>query len=156
MALVRLQVGPLPSTSVLSWITYARETIDALDSDPFESDLPADIRTTFVAYLTQWLAIAEAGDVFVWDAEVPSEVVEYQVHAFHQVANRLAQAAIDRGEPQQPADGAVFYQALVNGIIDGLQMEGASAAEYAMHLRSFWPGLGDSAAEAADETDGTA
>lgn len=153
---MRLQVGPVPSLSVRAWVAYAREKVDELGSDPFEADMPSDIVEVFETYLDAWTEAADAGEEFWWEAEIPSEVAEYQVHAFHQIVSRLAQAAVDRGEPEQPPEAEPFYQSLVNAIIDGLEMEGASTAEYATHLRSFWPGLGDSAAEAADASDESA
>jgi len=146
----------VPSASVLSWVSYAREKVGEIASDPFDGDIPGDIVTVFDTYLRDWEAVASSSEVFFWEAEIPSEIAEYQVHAFHQIVNRLARAALDRGEPEQPPEGELFYESLVNAIIDGLQMEGASTAEYAMHLRSFWPGLGDSATDSADATDESA
>ncbi len=144
----------MPSASVRSWVAYARQKVDEAGSDPFGSEVAPDVVSVFESYLSAWSAIAESDEDFYWEAEIPTEVAEYQVHAFHQIVNRLAQAALDRGEPEQPPDGEQFYQSLVNAIIDGLEMDGASTAEYAVHLRSFWPGLGDAGAESADATDG--
>lgn len=142
---MRLHVGPLPSHSARAWITYARDIVDGMTSGGAEAPVASDLLEAFERYLDEWSAAADRSERFDWETEIPSELAEYQAHAFHQIANRLAEAAEARGQPMQPPEGETFYRALVNAIIDALLMEGDATAEYALHLRSFWPGFGEAA-----------
>lgn len=145
---MRLQVGPIASSSVLAWVDYAREAIDDIVSDPFETPFDPAVLDAFRSYLDTWEREARRGDEFSWEQDIPAEVAEYQVHAFHQMVSRLAMAAELRGEALQPQEAEPFYQALVAGVIDALLVEGDAAAEYGVHLRSFWPGFADADVDA--------
>jgi hypothetical protein len=111
---VHVEVGPVRSFSVLSWVAYAHATLDRN-----EGELPEDVITGFRAML----------------------VVEYLVHAFYRIAQRLADEAELRGHPLAPADSDEFYWALVRSLLSALTDGGGSAGEFAEHLRAFWPGL---------------
>lgn len=147
---MRFQIGPLPSGSVRAWIGHAKDKIDEIQSGPFETRISQDVLAAFQGYLTEWERAAVVEE-FLWEEEVPGEIAEYHAHAFHQIADRMAEAAEARGESLQPPDGEAFYQALVMAIIDGLQMEDQTTAAYADHLRSFWPGFADGEAATTRE-----
>ncbi len=131
-----MAVGPVSSASALAFIGYAR---DVIDRGAAAGDLPPDVSGAFADYLTEWEGLARTGPEFTWVTTVPVEVAEYLVHAFYRLALRLADAARATG-PASPPAGRPFYELLVDGLLDGMAGEGASAAEFAEHLRSFWPG----------------
>ena len=134
---MQVSVGPLPSSSALAWIGYAREVI----TGPADQALEPDLLVAFEHYLGEWQAAADHDACFVWTADVPSELVEYQMHAFYRIVSRLSAEAERRGTALLPPDGELFYLSLVEAVIDALTLEGTAAAEFADQLRNFWPGL---------------
>ncbi len=132
----------MPSASVLAWLDYAGTVLlHNGAAPPLGDDIPADATHSFMSYIADWHAAAQRDPEFHWEADVPSEVAEYLVLAFSRIVQRLADAAAMRGAPLAPPEGQVFYATLVNGLLDALANEGPGAAEFADHLRSFWPGL---------------
>ncbi len=135
---MHVAVGPVSSASALAFIGYAR---DVIERGAPANQLPADVAAAFTSYLDEWEGLARTGRDFTWETTVAVEVAEYLVHAFYRLAQRLEEAARARG-PAAPPEGRSFYRMLVDGLLDGMAGEGASAAEFAEHLRSFWPGDG--------------
>jgi hypothetical protein len=133
---VRYEVGPVPSSSVLSWVSYSRDVLARNDMR-----MPDDVVTAFLAILDEWTELAEQSAKFRWSTEVPVDVAEYLVHAFYRIAQRLADEAELRGYNLLPAESDEFNWTLVRSLLDALSKGGGSAGEFAEHLRSFWPGL---------------
>jgi hypothetical protein len=140
---VRVQIGPVSSSSVTSWVGYARKALDDVLSEPGGEGvwLPDDTVETFRKYLTTWEDEAATGDPFRWEAEIAADEAEYLSHAFFRVASHLAARADERGYTMAPPEGDEFYQALVESFLAALDSEGNSSQEFSEHLRSFWPGL---------------
>ncbi|MCU1352261.1 MAG: hypothetical protein JWM05_1470 [Acidimicrobiales bacterium] len=150
-----MAVGPLPSSSVLAWVSYAEAVLGAEPPDDgaaldvpdvvpaAAADVPFDAVTAFAGYLAEWRKIAEDGPEFTWSADIPGEVAEYLVLAFYRVVRRLNQAAESRGEVLAPPEGEAFYNSLVDCLLRALAAEGPGSSEFADHLRSFWPGMQD-------------
>jgi hypothetical protein len=150
---VHVEVGPLPSSSVLAWVSYAEAVLGAESADDgpglvvpddvpaAASDVPFDAVAAFAQYLVEWRTIATAGPDFSWSADIPSEVAEYLVLAFYRVVRRLNKAAEARGEVLAPPEGEAFYNSLVDRLLRALAAEGPGSSEFADHLRSFWPGM---------------
>ena len=136
LGVVHVEVGPVPSASVLAWVSYAEGVLDRN-----EEGLSADVVSGFRALLDEWTTIAKRVETFRWGTEVPVDVVEYLVHAFYRIAQRLADQAELRGYALAPAESDEFNWLLVRSLLDALSQGGGSAGEFADHLRSFWPGL---------------
>jgi hypothetical protein len=133
---VHYEVGPVPSSSVLSWVSYARDVLARNDMQ-----MPDEVVTSFQAILDEWTTVAEQSAKFRWSTDVPVDVAEYLVHAFYRIAQRLADEAEMRGYVLLPVDSDEFNWTLVRSLLDALSKGGGSAGEFAEHLRSFWPGL---------------
>ncbi|CAN5701001.1 hypothetical protein BH24ACT3_BH24ACT3_11040 [soil metagenome] len=141
---MRVVLGPLPSASVLSWIAYAREVVATAEADPdgLGAPLGPDLVEGFRRYLDDWDATARRTREFRWSTEIDGAMAEYLLHGFHRVVERLAKEAEAAGNsPGAPSEGDEFYHALVSGLLDGLAEDDSAGAEFADHLRSFWPGL---------------
>jgi hypothetical protein len=140
---MHVELGPLPSASALTWVDYARAVLSAGHAlvDEAMVDLPPDVRSAFDGYLNDWRAAAREDEVFTWSADVPAEWAEYLLLAFYRLAQRLSKAAEARGVELAPPEGRAFYLELVNRLLDALAQSGESGAEFADHLRSFWPGI---------------
>jgi hypothetical protein len=139
---VHVELGPLPSDSVLAWLDYAGTVLmhDGA-APPLADDVPADATRSFLGYITEWHKAALRDPEFHWESDMPGEVAEYLVLAFYRIVQRLAEAAELRGAPLAPPEGHAFYVTLVHGLLDSLANEGPGAKEFSDHLRSFWPGL---------------
>lgn len=150
---MHVEVGPLPSSSVLAWVGYAEAVLGAerVEDGPamvlvddvatVADDVPFDAVASFARYLVEWRAIASTEPQFSWSADIPGEVAEYLVLAFYRVVRRLNKTAEDRGEVLAPPEGEAFYNSLVDRLLRALAAEGPGSAEFADHLRSFWPGM---------------
>jgi hypothetical protein len=137
---VHVALGPLPSESARAWLAYARHVVVTPRAHDAET-LNDEIRHAFESYLTEWDKAAADDPVFRWETEVDGELVEYLVHAFYRVAVRLSEEAERRGGRLAPPEGDIFYAALVRALLDAMEAETVAAAEFAGHLRAFWPGV---------------
>lgn len=130
-----MSVGPVPSASVAAYVDFATAVLDE-GSEKIEPD----VREAFRGYLDEWRTDAATGTDVSWTREVPQEVAEYLMLAFYRVARERASRPQAR---TRPPEADAFYWALVRAVLAALEEAGAGTAEFADHLRSFWPGLGD-------------
>ena len=84
---------------------------------------------------------ADGGAEVVWEHELDPEQVRYLAHAFHRIAVGLAAEAERRGFPIAPPEGDEFYQCLVLALLDALERDSEPMREFAVELRTTWPGL---------------
>ena len=116
--------------------------LDSVATAPNPADrLPDDLLGSFRHYLDEWEQAANRAPQFRWEAQIEGETAEYLVHAFYRIVTRLAEEAERRGWSLMPEEADEFYTALVRAVVSGLGDEGPSAAEFAGHLRHFWPGV---------------
>ena len=142
-----LEVGPVSSHAVLAWIDYAEAVLAAVADEPsggaddesFDDYVPAEVYAQFATYLQDWRPIAESTDEFHWTIEVEPEVAEYLVHAFFKMS--WHQARVPAEGLRMTSSAALFNRHLVKRMLGSLSGEGHAEAEFAEHLRSFWPGL---------------
>jgi hypothetical protein len=138
-----VEVGPVPSASVLAWTRYARTIVEDVRDNAEDFPPPVDLQAldAFERYLSGWQAAAATCESFRWAEDVDPETVEYLLHAWFLIASRLAAGAERRGLTLSPPEGDAFYQAIVTAVLDALEAEGRGPAHFSTHLRSFWPGL---------------
>lgn len=142
VANVRVVVGPVDIASASAWLSYAREVVDDLafaESD--ECYAGPEVLAVFRHYIESWEAEAAQGEKFLWEQEIPVEVLEYHVHAFKKVVEVLAAREARSGISHAPEESDVFYKALIQGIVVALAAEGPASAEFAVQLEETWPGL---------------
>ncbi|HEU5150699.1 MAG TPA: hypothetical protein VFU19_09390 [Iamia sp.] len=131
-------VGPVAAASVGAYVEFARRLLHSAGPG---ADVPSDAAASFDGYLDEWDALAaRTGDV-TWSTEVEAELAEYLVYAFYRVAKDVNDEA--GVSPVVPEAAAPFYWMLVGALLDALAAEGGSRAEFAAHLREFWPGGGE-------------
>jgi hypothetical protein len=128
-------VGPVEARSVRAFVAFARGIL-SLEDGPGAA-VPSDAARDYDDYLDQWEALAEAGGEVTWAAETDPEVMEYLVYAFY----RLTKDLLDEAEAPRiiPDDAVAFYVLLVGAVLDALKEVGGAQAEFADHLREFWP-----------------
>jgi hypothetical protein len=140
---VLVEIGPVASASAIAWVAYARAVLTGfgLRGAKVEADLGAEVVQAFRGYLEEWEAAAASSREFKWSADVDPEAVQYLVHAFYRVVQRLADAAEQRGTRLMPPEAEAFNTSLVTGLLDSLEAEGEPVAAFAEELRGFWPGF---------------
>jgi hypothetical protein len=135
---VEVVVGPVPAASVAAYAAFAGGVLHSAGPG---ADVPSDAARAFDDYIEEWAAAAAAaheGDV-TWVGHAEPEFVEYLVYAFYRLAKDVSDEGGDHVSAV-PDAAAPFYRLLVAGLLDALAAEGGSRAEFAAHLREFWPG----------------
>jgi len=132
---VEVVVGPVGATSIGAWVSFARRLLHSAGPG---ADVPSDAAASFDTYLDDWEALAAAGGDVTWATDLEAELAEYLVYAFYRVAKDVNEEAGKAAVV--PDEAAPFYWLLVGALLDALAAEGGSRAEFAAHLREFWPG----------------
>lgn len=136
---MRVVIGPVDAGSARAWLGYATRVIDELDAmAPGACYTTPEVLAVFRGFLQSWQAAALDRE-FLWEQDIPTEQVEYNMHAFQRVAGLLTERAEREGR-QAPPEGDDFYLALLQGVLTALEAEGPASASFAKHLAEFWPG----------------
>jgi hypothetical protein len=140
-ARVHVEIGPVPAESALEYVKLAREQLALLGQDP--GDLAATL-TPFVLekfedWVDEWEAAARSGEKFHWSADLDPEVIEHTFYAFFLVVQRINDTYGSEGPPGDIELRKPFRLALTRAVLDALETEGDSFAEFARHLREYWP-----------------
>ena len=141
---MRVDVGPVPRSSVLRWVEWAETVLDEVRAEPAGSDGVAAL-AHFDSYLGHWRRMACDGTAdFRWEAEVDPDSLEFFTLALYNLDRRLA-AEVERGEREAgPVEAHAFNLVLVRALLHALAGESRGRAAFAEQLRWSWP----SAAEA--------
>ena len=129
-------VGPVGAASMGAFADFGRRLLHSAGPG---ADVPSDAASSFDRYLDEWEALAAQGDDVTWATELEAELAEYLVYAFYRVAKDVNDEA-GRATVVPPDPAAPFSWLLVGALLDALAGEGGSRAEFAAHLREFWPG----------------
>ena len=132
---MQVAIGPVAAASMGAFVEFARRLLHSAGPG---AEVPSDAASSFDRYLDEWGALADRGGDVVWTTEVEAELAEYLVYAFYRVAKEVNDEA--GRSPVVPDPAAPFYWLLVGALLDALASEGGSRAEFAAHLREFWPG----------------
>jgi hypothetical protein len=135
---VDVVVGPVSAASMGAWADFARRLLHSAGPG---ADVPSDAAASFDTDLDEWEALAADGGDVTWSTTLEAEMAEYLVYAFYRVAKDVNDEA--GKAPVVPEPAAPFYWLLVGTLLDALAGEGGSRAEFAAHLREFWPGETD-------------
>jgi len=134
---VKVEVGPVPAASMAAFARFADAVLHTADGPG--ASVPSDAASAFEGYIAEWAAGGSGAlDDLTWSTEADGEVIEYLVYAFYRVSQQVNEEAGD--DQVVPDDAAPFYWILVGALLDALAAEGGSRAEFAAHLREFWPG----------------
>jgi hypothetical protein len=137
---MRVVIGPVDARSARAWLRYADQVLDELGTmAPGECFTTPETVALLRGYVDSWKRTTGSGPEFWWEQEIPTEQVEYSMHAFQRVVDVLARRAEVHGRAAPP-EGDDFYLALLHGVLAALQGESASSAAFAKHLAEFWPG----------------
>jgi hypothetical protein len=138
---VHIEIGPVPADSVLEYVKLAREQLDRLRADPGELEpaLTPFVLERFTTWVDEWEAEAKRHEKFQWATDVEPEVVEHTFYAFFLVVQRITDTYGSEGPPGDVDLRRPFRLALTRAVLDALETEGDGPAEFARHLREYWP-----------------
>lgn len=140
---MHIQIGPVPAPAVQAWVDYARSVLagGVAGASRHELGLDDEMVELFEGYLDEWETCTADGADLRWETELDPDRVEFVMHAFQRIAEALARAATQRGFPLAPAEGELFYRALVTAVVAALGGESPARGAYAEQLRDEWPGF---------------
>lgn len=138
---MRVEVGPVPAESVMEYVRLARQQLEDLRSRPgdLEPTLTPFVLERFDGWVDEWEGLASGGGSVTWEAEVDPDVVEHTFYAFFLVVQRITDVFGPDGPPGDVELRKPFRLALTRAVLDALEMEGDAYAEFARHLREYWP-----------------
>ena len=134
---MRLDVGPVASTSARCWVGWAHRVLRELRAEAVPpASLPSQVLDDLDAYLDDWDRTTRAGNgTFRWRVEVDADELEYVTNAFFNLDSEVARGR----EKDGPAEGHAFHLVLVRALLDALAMESPPRAEFVDQLRGRWP-----------------
>jgi len=138
---VLIEIGPVPADSALEYVRLARVQLAALHDDPgdLQATLTPYVLDMFDQWVDEWESGAQADDPFSWRIDLDPEVIEHTFYAFFLVVQKITDTYGDEGPPGDVQMRRPFRLALTRGVLDALEAEGDSTAEFARHLREYWP-----------------
>jgi hypothetical protein len=131
---VLLELGPVPSATVVAWTRFARRMLCELRVEPSElADLAVpDLVGPWAQLIDAWAA--EAGDraSFRWSGELDEDLAEYLLHGYQRFLRSTVLAR--RATRAELGDHRAFSLHVAQAFVDGLAAEGrhlAAAQAYA-------------------------
>lgn len=123
---MRVEIGPVPSDSVLMWIAFARTILAQIITQPgaYGTELSEVELGAFEAYLDEWELGANRGHIFHWSTDADPDKVKRLADTWLKLAEGMARAAELRGYEIQPPEGRPFNDALVVAVLEALGREG--------------------------------
>ncbi len=131
----------MPAESALEYVRLAREQLVVLREQPGDlaPTLTPYVLDQFSGWVDEWEAAALDADPFSWSAELDPEVIEHTFYAFFLVVQKINDTYGESGPPGDVDLRRPFRLALTRAVLDALEAEGDSFAEFAGHLRAYWP-----------------
>lgn len=138
---VHVKVAPVPSSSALVWVEFARGALAEALADPERAGMiTPEVEVQMTTLLDSWEEAARHGPTLCLAFDIPHDEAEFLVHAFLRLADQWTVAADRRGFDISPPEGDDFYAALVDAVIAAMQQaEDVSGTEYGETLRTIWP-----------------
>jgi hypothetical protein len=137
--MVQFRLCEVSSSSALAWISFAREMLEEVASDP-QISIPGETLAVVNGHLDDWETQATLGPKLSLQVEVPADELEHLGHVFLQVSRYSVEKADRRGFDVSPPESDEFFAALSEAMIAALEYSGEeSTAEFATGLRNDWP-----------------
>lgn len=134
---MHLELGPVPSASVRSWVGNARAVLAGVRraGDHLPVELPDDVEAAFIGYLDEWDERAAAIEPFVWAADVDVDQTRHLVVYFFSLVSLDDATWVEHGLPFAPAEAEPFYLDLSRAVGDALA---AADLEVGPSIRASW------------------
>lgn len=136
---VNLTLGPLPSAAACVWIPNTMAIVAAVQTSGHTVGLhvPDDVSNRFLAYLREWLTIAENEDEFFWAAAASADDARRLVEYWSEIDKLTDVQLAQLGCAWSPPEGESFFVALTTAVVTGLDRH-ADTANLAAALRTQW------------------
>ncbi len=133
-----VEIGPVPSASVRSWVDNARAVLRGVRSarDPLPVEIPEDVADAFTAYLDEWEDVARRVDPFMWAADVDMEQARHLVVYFFSLLSLGDEIWEAHGLPFAPPEAEPFYLAVSEAVTEALA---AADQEVGRSIKASWP-----------------
>ena len=138
---MKLEVGPVEPASAAAWIQWADEILGGVrrrsdTGTPLSAEVADDVRH----YLEQWKPETRSThDTYRWRGEIDCDQLEYLVHAFFTLDERMSSEAENGERSGVPDEARDFYLVLVRALLHALEMDSPCRAAFVDQLRSSWP-----------------
>lgn len=136
---IDLTLGPLSSVAARVWIPNTMAIVAAVRSHGARLGvhIDDDVSDQFLAYLREWLTIAEAEDEFFWAASAPADVARRLIESWALIDGITDDQLAELGCSWSPAEGEPFFVALTTAVIEALDRH-ADTVNLAAQLREQW------------------
>lgn len=123
---MRVEVGPVPSESVLIWLAFARTILAQVITRPdaYGTPLSEVELAAFESYLDEWELEANRDHQFHWVTDADPDKVKRLADTWLHLAEGMAAEAARRGYEIQPPEGKPFNDALILAVLTALAGEG--------------------------------
>jgi hypothetical protein len=134
---MHIEIGPVSSGSARAWIEYATEMLVLLRGLS-NQELGSRALDGFESLLEEWRPIAEAAEPFRWVSEEPPDRAQYLINALHLAGTVIERESAVGRAYLRPAAADEFHFVLVQEVLDALEHEGGSYAQFVGHMRNVW------------------
>lgn len=133
---MQVEIGPVPSKAALAWLDYADGVLRELDRD--DRGIPAGARAEFRRLTAEWRAAAQADPTFRWTGNPDPAHVEFLVLSLYRLGTRLSDEEREGRRELRPPEARRFHVVLVQSVLDALERQGVSEAQFVAQLREQW------------------
>lgn len=121
---VTVEVGPVASSAALAWMANTREIMAAVESHPevLETEIEAEVFTTFRRYFSIWEDIAVANDEFAWAGRAPVSQVQRLIDAWASIDRIDEERLHELGCQWSSPHGRTFFDSMTSAILRALSM----------------------------------
>jgi CheY-like chemotaxis protein len=136
---VAVQVGPVPSSAALAWITNTKGILDAVRraGEVTDQAIEDEVLDTFTHYLDVWEAVAGTNPEFLWAARAPASEVERLVEAWASIDRIDDDRLHELGVDWSSSLGRSFFDALTAAVLRALTAHDNTVA-LAQRLEPQW------------------
>lgn len=131
---VRLSIGPLPSSAVLSWTEHGRKVLEEI---PGRSDVPFDLPPEAIrslrALLEEWMWVADGSVTFQWSSDLDDIELRTLVRYWLNIASYLANGGSYGGLKIRP-EAEPFEAALLSAVVAAFGDD-----DFSHRLQEMWP-----------------
>ncbi len=132
---MQVELGPVQSADVRSWIRLSRRIIAELrvDAGDLAGVVDDDVLCQWSRLIDQW-ALAAGSEWFRWSQPLDAEVGEYLLHGLEQVF--LSGTVQARITPEESMRQRPFTMHVFHSFVDALDAEGMGHVHYADQIRA--------------------
>lgn len=134
---MKIEIGPVSRASARAWLDYGTDSIADLRRVAPKS-VASGVIDQFENLITEWSVVARRPGPFHWETDEPPEQVEFLMKALFTAGLEIEQGIEQHGMKLRPPEADEFHVMLVRQVLDTLELQGRSNAEFVESLRNEW------------------